>query len=95
MQNLTCKFIILHNIIERSGIAKDANIEPIRRAIGGFNWQKTFSDKNVNEKVDTFNKTILSLLSNFIPKETITCVVEIHHGLIMKSNPLYTKKIQH
>ena len=54
--------------------------------------QKTFSDKNVNEKVDTFNKTILNLLSNFIPNETITCVVEIHHGLIMKSNPLYTKK---
>ena len=30
-------------------------------------------NKNVNEKVDTFNKTILNILSNFIPHETITC----------------------
>ena len=52
---------------------KDAGIELIRRAMDGFNWQKAFSSKNVNEKVDTFNKTILNILSNFIPHETITC----------------------
>ena len=52
---------------------KDADTELIRRAIDGFNWQKAFSNKNVNEKVDTFNKTILNILSNFIPHETITC----------------------
>ena len=52
---------------------KDADIELIRRAIDGFNWQKAFSNKNVNENVDTFNKTILNILSNFIPHETITC----------------------
>ena len=73
MQNLTCRFIILHNIIERSGINKDADIELIRRAIDEFNWQKAFSNKNVNEKVDTFSKTILNILSNFIPHKTITC----------------------
>ena len=27
---------------------KDANIELIRKAINGFNWQKAFSNKNVN-----------------------------------------------
>ena len=52
---------------------KDADIELIRRAIDGFNWQKAFSNKNVNEKVDPFNKTILNILNNFIPHETITC----------------------
>ena len=52
---------------------KDANIELIRKAIDRFNWQKAFSNKNVNEKVDTFNKTILNILSNFMLHETITC----------------------
>ena len=52
---------------------KDANIELIRKAIDGFNWQKAFSNKNVNEKVDTFNKTILNILSNLIPHETLIC----------------------
>ena len=28
---------------------------------------------NVNEKVDIFNRTILNILSNFIPHETIVC----------------------
>ena len=41
--------------------------------IDGFNWQKVFSNKNVNEKVDTFHKKILNVLSNFIPHETIIC----------------------
>ena len=52
---------------------KYANIELIRQAIDGFNWKKAFSYKNVKEKVDTFNKTILNVLSNFIPHETIIC----------------------
>ena len=76
---------------------KDADIELIRRAISsdGFNWQKAFSNKNVNEKVDTFNKTILNILSNFIPHETITCDDRDPPWFNKKSNPLYTKKIQH
>ena len=52
---------------------KDVNIEHIRRVIDGFNWQKTFSNKNGNEKVDTFHKKILNVLSNFRPHETIIC----------------------
>ena len=54
MQNLNSKFIILHNIIERPA-NKDVNIELIRRTMDGFNWQKAFSNKNVN-----------NILSNFI-----------------------------
>ena len=44
MQNLNSKFA-----------NKDVNIEVIRRAMDGFNWQKAFSNKNVN-----------NILSNFI-----------------------------
>ena len=44
-----------------------------RRTIDGFNWQKAFSNKNVHEKVDSFNKTILNVLSKFILHETIIC----------------------
>ena len=95
MQNLTCKFFYPAQYYREVWHYKDADIELIRQGIDGFNWQKAFSNKNVNEKVDTFNKTILNILSNFIPHETITSMIEIHHGIIKKSNPLYTKKIQY
>ena len=49
MPNLTYKFIIHDNIIEKSG--NDANTELIRCAVDQFNWQKAFLNKNVNEKV--------------------------------------------
>ena len=45
----------------------------IRRAIKEFNWERAFSNTNVNEKVDIFNRTIFNNLSNFIPHETIVC----------------------
>ena len=47
--------------------------ELIRRAIDEFNWQKAFSNKNINEKEDTFSKIIQNILSNFIPHETLIC----------------------
>ena len=59
---------------------KDANSELMRRAINEFNWQRSFLSTNVNEKVDTFNSTILS---NFIPHKFVVCV-ETHHGLTRK-----------
>ena len=51
---------------------KDANIELIQRAINEFNWTRAFSNTNVNEKVNIFNNTILNILSNFYPRETLT-----------------------
>ena len=62
---------------------KDANSELIRRAINEFNWQRSFLSTNVNEKVDTFNSTILNILSNFIPHKFVVRV-ETHHGLTRK-----------
>ena len=52
---------------------RETNRRLIRRAIKEFNWERAFSNTNVNEKVDIFNRTILNILSNFIPNETIVC----------------------
>ena len=37
-----------------------------------FDWDRTFVNTNVNEKVFILNKAILNILSNFIPHETLT-----------------------
>ena len=52
---------------------KDSNGDLIRRAINQFNWGGAFENKNVNEKVLTFNKTVMNILSNFIPHKLIVC----------------------
>ena len=52
---------------------REANTGLIRRAIKEFNWERAFSNISVNEKVDIFNRTILNILSNFIPHEIIVC----------------------
>ena len=52
---------------------KEANTELIRRAVTDFNWDRAFLNTNVNEKVSIFSNTILNILSNFIPHETIVC----------------------
>ena len=45
----------------------------IRKAISQFNWDKAFSNSNVNEKVCIFSHTILNILSNFVSHEYIMC----------------------
>ena len=47
--------------------------ELIRRPLNEFNWERAFSNTHVNEKVCIFNKSVLNVLSNFIPHETILC----------------------
>ena len=37
-----------------------------------FDWDRAFVNNNVNEKVFILNKTILNILSNFIPHEILT-----------------------
>ena len=49
------------------------NTELIRRAIHEFNRQRAFSNLNINERVCFSNKTILNIISNFIPHETVLC----------------------
>ena len=50
-----------------------ANIDQIKRAIEYFPWEKSFRNLYINEMVPLFNKTIKNILSNYIPRETITC----------------------
>ena len=52
---------------------REANTGLIRRAIKEVNWERAFLNTSVNEKVDIFNRTILNILSNFIPHEIIVC----------------------
>ena len=57
---------------------KDSNDDLIKRAINHFNWERPFENKNVDEKVLRFNKTILNILNNFIPHELIVCLVKLY-----------------
>ena len=52
---------------------QQANTELIRWAITDFNWDRAFLNTNFNEKVSIFSSTIMNILSNFIPRETIVC----------------------
>ena len=52
---------------------KESNADLIKRAINNFNWEKAFPNTNINEKVSLFKKTILNILNNYIPHETIIC----------------------
>ena len=49
------------------------NTELIRRAVHEFNCRRVFSNLNINERVSFFSKTILNIVSNFIPHETVIC----------------------
>ena len=50
---------------------REANTGLIRHAIKEFNSERAFSNTSVDEKVDIFNRTILNILSNFVPHEII------------------------
>ena len=79
---------------------KRANTDHIKRAINGFPWERSFANLDKNDKVDLFNKTIKTILSNFIPYETITfddrdslwINSQVEH-LINEKKMLYTKII--
>ena len=46
--------------------------------------------------MNVLNETILNILRDFIPHETVLCDdTWIHRGLIIKLSSLYTKKILH
>ena len=71
---------------------REANTRLIRRAIKEFNWERAFSNTNVNEKVDIFNRTILNILSNFIPHEIIVCNDKDPPWLNNRIKPLIQEK---
>ena len=52
---------------------KKPNVDHIRKAINGLQWEKSFQNMNVNGMVHLFNRTIKNILHNSIPHEIITC----------------------
>ena len=50
-----------------------AQTDLINRAIDQFDWINLFLDKNINEQVILFNRTILNIFHNFIPNKIILC----------------------
>ena len=44
----------------------------ISKAIRGFDWDKAVLDKSTEEKASVLTKTILNIMSNFIPNEIVT-----------------------
>ena len=50
-----------------------AQTDLINRAIDQFDWVNLFLDKNINEQVILFNRTILNISHNFIPNKIILC----------------------
>ena len=52
---------------------KHANSDHIKGAIDIFDWESALNYIDFNDQVSVFNSTILSIISNFVPNETITC----------------------
>ena len=48
-----------------------ANIDLIKRAINSFDWEKAFSNIDVDKMVSIFNQIIINILCNFIPHEMV------------------------
>ena len=48
-----------------------ANIDLIKRAINSFDWEEAFSNIDIDKMVSIFNQTIVNILCNFIPHETV------------------------
>ena len=49
---------------------QDANNDLIHRFISQYNWERAFSNKDVNKQISIFNETILNITTNFISHET-------------------------
>ena len=44
----------------------------ISNAIQGFDWDKALLDESAGEKASILTKTLLNIMSNFIPNEIVT-----------------------
>ena len=51
---------------------KKADSEKIRKALDLVNWERLFSNKDINTQVSIFNETILNVFSNYVPNKYIT-----------------------
>ena len=63
----------LHITFINSSDSKKTDISNIRKVLDLINWEKRFSQKNINAQVTVFNETILNISRNYIPNKYITC----------------------
>ena len=63
---------------------KKTNTQLLNRTIETFNWEKLRENKNVNEQLYLFNKTMLNIFHNFIPNKNIICNDKDPLGLTTK-----------
>ena len=52
-----------------------------------FGWNRAFLNTSLNEKVFILNKTILNILSNFIPQKTLS--IDAKDPLGLQKNKKY------
>ena len=50
---------------------QQADTELIKRSLERFDWKNAFSNCNPNEQVSVLTKTLLNIMSSFIPNETV------------------------
>ena len=63
-----------------------ANADLIRRAIDLFDWDKVLRFNDVDKQVSIFSDTLMNIMQNFIPNETIICDDRKPRGKIKKLN---------
>ena len=68
------------------------NTQLLNCTIETFNWEKLLEDKNVNDQLHLFNKTMLNIFHNFISNKNIICNDKIPLGLTNKSKHWLKKK---
>ena len=78
---------------------RQADTELIQRSLESFDWKNAFSNLNPNEQVSVLTKTLLNIISNFIPNETILVDDRDPHwttrklkSMIQEKNLFYKKK---
>lgn len=79
-------YITHHHIHEKYGTINKQILNLSRRAITEFNLDRTVVNINVNENGAVSRNTIMNILNNLIPYETIVCDV--------KDPPWFNKKIK-
>ena len=57
----------------------NANHEAINNAIDSFDWEKAFSNVNVQAQGKLFNETLSNIFMNFVPNKLITVVIGTLH----------------
>ena len=63
---------------------KKANIDHVRKAINGFQWEKSFQNTNVNHMVHLFNRTVKNIYVISFHMKQSHVTTEIHLGLIVQ-----------